>query len=197
MNLRRWACYPMLLGRVRRNFKHILFVDVKEMLIVGDPLGRVRNQSPESVHLTSNIHALSTKHGKKKSDKTQSTRQKSVNPAIIMGGARGVRRLSNAMLTEIARAAMQHKKKNSVTELGLFNQLVRNEFILTNVKLMTSAEPIPELSSLGGSNPKSGSSLAISNYTLIRAGNSNLAVNAILMKHICSSALDSTVYSDC
>ncbi|XP_022859100.1 uncharacterized protein LOC111379890 [Olea europaea var. sylvestris] len=197
MNLRRWACYPMLLGRVRRNFKHILLVDVKEILIVGDPLGRVRNQSPETVHLTSTIHSLPTKHGKKKPDKTQSTRQKSVNPAIVMGGARGVRRLSNAMLTEIARAAMQHKKNNSVTESGLFNQLVGNEFILKDVKVMTSAEPIPELSSLGGSNSKSGSSLAITNYTLIRAGNSNLAVYAILMKHICSSPINSTVYSDC
>ncbi|KAL2501746.1 hypothetical protein Fot_35594 [Forsythia ovata] len=197
LNLRRWSCYPMLLGRVRRNFKHIVLVDVKEMLLVGDPLGRVRNQSPESVHLSSITHSLSTKHGKKKSDKTQSTRQKSVNPAIIMGGARGVRRLSNAMLTEIARAAMQHKKKNSVTELGLFNQLVGNEFILKNVNLITSGDPIPEMSSLGGSNSKSGSPLSISNLTLIRAGNSNLDVNAIIMKHICSSPLDSTVYSDC
>ncbi|KAL2480649.1 hypothetical protein Adt_33615 [Abeliophyllum distichum] len=197
LNLRRWSCYPMLLGRVRRNFKHIVLVDVKEMLLVGDPLGRVRNQSPESVHLSSITHSLSTKHGKKKSDKTQSTRQKSVNPAIIMGGARGVRRLSNAMLTEIARAAMQRKKKNSVTELGLFNQLVGNEFILKNVNLITSGDPIPELSSLGGSNSKSGSSLSISNLTLIRAGNSNLDVNTIIMKHICSSPLDSTVYSDC
>ncbi|XP_022888277.1 uncharacterized protein LOC111403877 [Olea europaea var. sylvestris] len=197
MNLRRWACYPMLLGRVRRNFKHIVLVDVKEMLLVGDPLGRVRNQSPESVHLSSITHSHSTKHGKKKSDKTQSTRQKSFNPAIIMGGARGVRRLSNAMFTEIARAAMQHKKKNLVTELGLFNQLVGNEFILKNVKLIPSAEPIPELSSLGGSNSKSDSSLSISNYSLIRAGNGNSNVNAILMKHICSSTIDSEVYSDC
>ncbi|KAL2501760.1 hypothetical protein Fot_35608 [Forsythia ovata] len=46
LNLRRWSCYPMLLGRVRRHFKHIVLVDVKEMLLVGDPLGRVRNQSP-------------------------------------------------------------------------------------------------------------------------------------------------------
>ncbi|KAL2501761.1 hypothetical protein Fot_35609 [Forsythia ovata] len=114
-----------------------------------------------------------------------------------MGGARGVRRLSNAMLTEIARAAMQHKKKNSVTELGLFNQLVGNEFILKNVNLITSGDPIPEMSSLGGSNSKSGCSLSISNLTLIRTGNSNLDVNAIIMKHICSSPLDSTVYSDC
>ncbi|CAI9761158.1 unnamed protein product [Fraxinus pennsylvanica] len=189
MNLRRWACYPMLLGRVRRNFKHIVLVDVKEMLLVGDPLGRVRNQSPESVHLSSITHTLSTKHGKKKSDKT---RLISVNPAIIMGGARGVRRLSNAMLTEIARAAMQHK--NSLTESGLFNQLVGKESILKNVKLITSAEPIPELSSLGGPNSKSDSSLSISNYTLIRAANIN---NSILMKHICSSPLDSEVYSDC
>ncbi|KAL2464659.1 hypothetical protein Fot_52615 [Forsythia ovata] len=34
MSLRRWACYPMLLGRVRRNFKHILLVDIKEITII-------------------------------------------------------------------------------------------------------------------------------------------------------------------
>ncbi|KAG6411483.1 hypothetical protein SASPL_129566 [Salvia splendens] len=41
MSLRRWACYPMLLGRVRRNFKHVMIVDVREFLVLGDPLGRV------------------------------------------------------------------------------------------------------------------------------------------------------------
>ncbi|KAJ7942440.1 Transmembrane protein, partial [Quillaja saponaria] len=33
MSLRRWACYPMLLGRVRRNFKHVMLVDVKNLMV--------------------------------------------------------------------------------------------------------------------------------------------------------------------
>lgn len=186
MSLRRWACYPMLLGRLRRNFKHIMLLDAKEMLLFGDPLSRVRSLSPESVYLSTGAaaaaaaattHSSSSKHSKKNSEKTQSTHSKSVSPTIITGGARGVRRLSNAMLTEIARQTMQHKKKNSVTESGLFNQLVGNEFLLKNVKLITSKESIPELSSLTGSNSKPGSKLNV-----VRRGNSNFDVNSTVVK---------------
>lgn len=199
MSLRRWACYPMLLGRLRRNFKHIMLLDAKEMLLFGDPLNRVRSTSPESVYLSTAAGAAaatattthsSSRHGKKNSEKTQSTQSKSVNPTIITGGSRGVRRLSSAMLTEIARQTMQHKKKNSVTESGLFNQLVGNEFLLKNIKLITSKEPIPELSSLTGSNTKPGSKL-----TVVRRGNSNFDVNSTVVKNILCS--DSPFYSHC
>lgn len=192
MSLRRWACYPMLLGRVRRNFKHIMLLDAKEMLLFGDPLNRVRSMSPESVYLSTAAaavtHPTSTRHGKKNSEKTQSTHSKSVNPTIITGGARGVRRLSSAMLTEIARATMQHKKKNAVSESGLFNQLVGNEFLLKNIKLITSKEPIPELSSLRGSISKPGSKL-----TVVRRGNSNFDVNSTVVKNMLCS--DSSFYN--
>ncbi|KAI3471360.1 hypothetical protein Pfo_030724 [Paulownia fortunei] len=197
MSLRRWACYPMLLGRVRRNFKHVMLVDIKEILLLGDPLGRVRNHSAESVLLKVMTQSTSGKHGKKNLEKTQSTRQKPVHPGIIMGGSRGVRRLSNAMLTDIVRASMQHKKKNSVAESGLFNQLVGNDFVLNNVNFIVSTESVPELSSLSGSSSKSGSHLFTRNYALIRRGNSYLDANSVVMKHICSFPIDSTVYSDC
>lgn len=178
MSLRRWACYPMLLGRVRRNFKHIMLVDAKELLLIGDPLSRVRSSSPESVQLSMLTQTISTRHGKKSSEKTQV----SVNPAIIRGGARGVRRLSNAMLTEIARATMQRKKKNPVTESGLFNQLVGNQFLLKNVKLIQSTESIPELSSLTGSTSKLGSSSSsTAKFTVVRRGNSNFDVNSSVL----------------
>ncbi|KAL8489529.1 hypothetical protein ACS0TY_025442 [Phlomoides rotata] len=197
MSLRRWACYPMLLGRVRRNFKHVMLLDVKEFLVLGDPLGRVRNQSPESVLLRGATQS-SSKHGKRNSEKTQSTRQKPVHSGIVLGGSRGVRRLSHAMLMDIVRASMQHKKKNSVTESGLFNQLVGNDFVLKNVNLIVSAESVPEVSSLGGSSSKSGTQvLSKNNNSLIRRGNSNLDDNSVLMKHICSFPIDSTVYSEC
>lgn len=197
MSLRRWACYPMLLGRVRRNFKHVMLVDVKEFLVLGDPLGRVRSQSPESVLLKAANQSTHSKHGKKNSDRTQSTRQKSVHSGVLMGGSRGIRRLSNAMLTDIVRASMQHKKKNSVAESVLFNQLVGNDHVLKDVNLIVSAESVPELSSLGGSSSKTGSQNLLRNYSLIRRGNSNLDVNSVVMRHLCSYAIDSTVYSDC
>ncbi|KAJ8562675.1 hypothetical protein K7X08_031127 [Anisodus acutangulus] len=186
MSLRRWACYPMLLGRVRRNYKYVMLVDVKEYIVLGDPLSQLKNRSPESVILT-------TMPSKKKE-------KKFVNSGIILGGVRGVRRLANAMLTDIARVIMQHKKRNSVSELVLFNQLVGNEFILKNVNLIVSTESIHELSSLTGlnSNSKSGSnSFSISKIPIVRRGNSNLDISYVFKKYFCSSPLDSIAYSDC
>ncbi|XP_075669799.1 uncharacterized protein LOC142639523 [Castanea sativa] len=156
MSLRRWACYPVLLSRVRRNFKHVMLVDVKNSVLLRDPLGRVMNWSPV-------LH-------NKNSDKTQS--HFLVNLAVIMGGARGVRRLSNSMLTEIVRAAMQHKKKNSVTESAILSQLIASEFLLKNINLVTNTESIPETSSLiPGLNSTFATSL--SDYAIIQRGNGN------------------------
>ncbi|KAJ4837307.1 hypothetical protein Tsubulata_035845 [Turnera subulata] len=151
MSLRRWACYPMLLGRVKRNFKHIMLVDVKNVVLHGDLLGRVRNRSPESVSIMAAKQETKGKHSKTNSGKTQSHIQ--VNSGVLIGGARGIRRLSNAMLTEIVRATMQHKRKGSVTELGILSQLVGNQHILKNIDLVVSSESMVGPNSLAGSNP--------------------------------------------
>ncbi|KAK7336544.1 hypothetical protein VNO77_17087 [Canavalia gladiata] len=190
LSLRRWACYPMLLGRVRRNFKHVMLVDVKSVLILKDPLGRVRNRSPDSVFL----FAKAEKHGRK--SQTQST-QRAVLSAIVMGGARGVRRLSSAVMVEIVRAATQHRKKNSVSESAVLSQLVGNEFILKNknINLIASTESIPEASSLAAHN--SGASTSLSAFAIIQRGVSNHDLNYVIKKQICSSVVDSSVYRDC
>ncbi|KAJ7976767.1 Transmembrane protein [Quillaja saponaria] len=194
MSLRRWACYPMLLGRVRRNFKHVMLADVKNLVVVNDPLGRIRNRSPESVYLYTKLeNSSSSKHKKISSDKTQS--RSLVNSAILMGGARGIRRFSNSMLTELVRAAVQHKKKSSVTESGILSQLVGNVFMLKNVNLITSTELIPETSSLAGQT--SGSAKSLWDFTVIQRGNNNHEFSAVIMKPICSSLVDSFVYRDC
>ncbi|KAF5750222.1 hypothetical protein HS088_TW03G00555 [Tripterygium wilfordii] len=186
MSLRRWACYPMLLGRVRRNFKHVMLVDVKRSVILGDPFVRVRNRSPESVYITTKQES---KH--RNSDKTQS--HSHVNPAILMGGTRGIRRLSNAMLTEIVRAAMQRKKKNPVSESGVLSQLISNDFILKDVvSLIKPTESIPEASSLTGLSGR-----ALSDYPIIQSGNAYNDINYIIRKLICSCEVDASVYRDC
>ncbi|XP_065856327.1 uncharacterized protein [Euphorbia lathyris] len=182
MNLRRWACYPMLLGRVRRNFKHVMLVDVKKLVLLSDPLGRVRNHSPESVYISTKQES-SSKHGKRNSDKNQ------VNSGILMGGTRGIRRFSSAMLTEIVRVAMQHKKKSLVTESGILSQLVGNGHILKNIELVTSNEAIPEASSVN--------SKGWDGHRIIHRGNSNYDLNSVIMKHICSCEIDYSVYRDC
>lgn len=169
----------MLLGRVRRNFKHVMLVDTKTILILRDPFNRVKNRSPESV-------LLFNKHGKK----LQSSTQRTVLPAVVIGGARGVRRLSNAVMVEIVRAATQHrKKKNSVTESVLLSQLASNEFLLKskNVQLNVLNELIPEVSSLNGHN-----------HAIIQRDMNNHDLNSVIKKQICSSVVDSSsVYRDC
>lgn len=182
MELRRWACYTMLLGRTRRNFKHVMLVDVKEVLLLGDPLGRVRNWSPESVCLMN-------------SDKTQlvgKSKTPVVTTSIIMGGARGVRRLANVMVMEIVRTTMQHKKKRTVSESDILSRLVENDFFLKSIKLVVSTESIPDVSSVNTVGLWSKS-----NYTMVRGAHGNLHFHADFMRHVCSFPLDSSVYSDC
>lgn len=191
MSLRRWACYPMLLGRVRRNFKHVMLVDAKNSLLLGDPLGRVRNKGAESVILFPN------KHSKRNSEKSNS--HQIVNPAIVIGGARGIRRLSNAAVVEIARILMQHKKKNWVSDSGVLSHLVNSEFLLKNVKVIMATESIPEASSLAGVELDSVGSWSAAEKKMFQRGNNGNSreINSIIMKKICSSEIDSCVYSDC
>ncbi|KAM7272002.1 hypothetical protein ACFE04_031216 [Oxalis oulophora] len=196
MTLRQWACYPMLLGRVRRNFKHVMLVDVKNSVLLGDPLGRVKNQSPESVHVSIKSEVSSTsKHHRKNSDKTQS--HSMVNTAILMGGSRGIRRLSNAVLYEIVRASMGHKKKNSITELGILGQLVGNEHLLKDINLIKSTESVAGTSSIA-------ELAATLDPSLMKRGNSNINSNSnssnlysTIMRKICSFEVDGSVYRDC
>ncbi|KAL4558058.1 hypothetical protein LXL04_036254 [Taraxacum kok-saghyz] len=187
MSLRRWAAYPMILGRLRRNFKHVMLVDVKEVLLLGDPLGPVRNRIPESVYLSATPPPPTTKHNRKVSDKTH---QKTINPAVIMGGARGVRRFSAAMLTEIVRATTQQqhsKKKTPVTESALLSRLATNDFLQKSIHLVASTESLPEASSLSG--------VLVANTTVVRRGNSNIDID--YTKHICSYSIEGSVYSEC
>ncbi|CAN7013771.1 unnamed protein product [Brassica oleracea var. botrytis] len=182
--LRRWACYPMLLGRVRRNFKHVMLVDAKTSLILGDPLTRIRNRSPESVLFFS-------KHSNK------------INPAVIIGGAKGIRRLSSAMHTEIARATIQqqqHKKRSSVSESGVLSQLVGNVHMTKGFEVVGLREMIAEASSLAELRTRNSAvaSSSIKSRDIIQRGNSyHFDITATIMKRICSSELDSSVYSYC
>ncbi|XP_010516355.1 PREDICTED: uncharacterized protein LOC104792030 [Camelina sativa] len=191
ISLRRWACYPMLLGRVRRNFKHVMLVDAKTSLFLGDPFTRIRNRSPESVLFFS-------KHSSKKSS--------DVNPAILVGGAKGIRRLSSSMHTEIVRAAMQqqqhkNKKKSSVTtDSVVLSQLVGNVHMVKNFEVVASESAVPEASSLAELRTRNSAASSIKNHDIIQRGNGNGNSNHItdiIMKRICSCELDSSVYNYC
>ncbi|GAB2267027.1 hypothetical protein Dimus_002012 [Dionaea muscipula] len=201
MSLRRWACYPMLLGRVKRNFKHLMLVDVKEMIVVGDPFTRVRNRGSESVLLWSSPEPDPGKRGRRSAAKP-GREQKPADPGIIVGGSRGVRRVAAGALMGIVRVAVEHKGKgkNSVTESGIVNQLVRNPYFLKSVDVVVSPPPLVEvprvaLNSVVGTSRGS----FVSNHSgLVRRGhNRNFDVDIVLLAEICSYQVYSSVYSDC
>lgn len=182
MGLRRWACYPMLLGRVRRNFKHVALLDARTAVPLGDQVGPGGPRSPESVHF---YEGPGPKHKPK------------VNAGVISGGARGVRRLSDAMLAEIVRVAsagqQQHKKKGcALTDSAVLTQLVGNENLLKNVKAVRPGEPVAEASDL---------SFLKRGVVQRGVGNGNNngheIVKSVIMNHICANEVDSSVYRDC
>ncbi|KAF8102134.1 hypothetical protein N665_0201s0418 [Sinapis alba] len=182
ITMRRWACYPMLLGRVRRSFKHVMLVDAKTSLFLADPLTRIRNRSPESVLFFS-------KH-KKTSE---------INPAVMIGGAKGVRRLSSAMHTEIVRTTMQQqrKKRSSVlSESVVLSQLVGNVRMTTkSFEAVGPSESIAEASSLAELRTRNSAASSVKDHDIIQRGN---VMAAVIMKRVCSSSqLDSSVYSYC
>ncbi|KAF6158525.1 hypothetical protein GIB67_040039 [Kingdonia uniflora] len=172
ISLRRWACYPMLLGRVRRSFKHIMLVNVNHVLILGDSLSRVRNRGADSVYFTK----THSSHNKKEHSSSSSV--------VVMGGTRGVRRLSSAMLNEIVRASTtttQHKNKSSVSDSTVLSQLIRNEPLLKSTNIVASE-------------------LSITKSIIIRRGNNsrNDDLDSSIGREICLSTLNSSfVYRDC
>ncbi|KAG2258568.1 hypothetical protein Bca52824_077862 [Brassica carinata] len=182
MALRRWACYPMLLGRVRRSFKHVMLVDAKTSLFLADPFTRIRNRSPESVLFFSNKH-------KKTSE--------IVNPSVMIGGARGIRRLSSAMHTEIARAAMQKKRSSVLSESAVLSQLVGSVRMTTakGFEAVGPSESIAEASSLAELRTRNSAASSVKDHDIVQRGN---VMAAVIMKRVCSSSkLDSSVYSYC
>ncbi|CAH9062725.1 unnamed protein product [Cuscuta europaea] len=194
MGLRRWSCYPLLLGRLRKSFKHLILVDAKEILLLGDPLSRLKNRSSDSVYVPATLAQPAP--ARKIPDRTQPSGQKPVSPKIVMGGSRGVRRLSNAVLTEIVQETMLRKKKSSVTESGLFNQLIGNEFLVKSIKLIVLTESIPELSSLTGLSSEVVSSSLLAKISVVRRS-SNVDSIALIRKQLCPFSSKSANYNDC
>ncbi|RZC83467.1 hypothetical protein C5167_046255 [Papaver somniferum] len=201
IRMRRWACYPMLLGRVRRNFKHIMLVNVKDVVLLGDSMSRVRSRSAESVHLWMMNKNLLDKTTQSHNKKDQS--KQPLTADLIMGGMRGIRRLSNAMLNEIVRATMKHKgKTNTISDSGILSQLIHNESLLKHIEVsVTTESAIPDTSSLVNSKRNSGLTHHHHHHhqhqNIVHRGNRNVDLNSILLRELCSSSVDSLVYSDC
>lgn len=198
IGFRRWACYTMLLGRVKRNFKQLALVDVKDMIIVGDPFGRVRTLKSESVTFWGHPDVISNKRGRKMRVFSSSD-PKVIHPGIIAGGGRGVRRFAAAVLTEIVRTSLERKggkaKYLVVTVSMVVNQLARNSHILKNVEVVATMETMVDPGSLVAAPP----SLMASHggVTVVQRGHRSYDVDLALKRAVCSSQFFSLVYGDC
>ncbi|KAI4331493.1 hypothetical protein MLD38_029679 [Melastoma candidum] len=69
MSLPRWSCYSMLLGRLRRNFKHVMLIDVKNWVVLSDPFVEVQDKNSETVVIWGETNSEDRKrHGRRKKD---------------------------------------------------------------------------------------------------------------------------------
>lgn len=180
MQLRRWACYQMLLGRVRRTFKQVMLVGVDDFLLLRDPFVRLRTRTSDSVHLWTEANGKQSKPW--------------VNASILMGAIRSVRRLSSSILMEIVRVSTQRKGRTRVSDSSILTHLVWNTSLLKKVKLTLESLPssYPILSSNNNTDRDS--------YSIIHRGDFNENLNSIVIREICSSSsstVDSSVYRDC
>ncbi|XP_047318185.1 uncharacterized protein LOC124921553 [Impatiens glandulifera] len=186
MSLRRWACYPMLLGRLKRKFKNVVLLDVREILLIGDPLVRVKTHSSESVL----IFPESTPRKRNPTMESRQEEFKSVNLLVAMGGTRGVRHLSELMLAKIVGAATaSRRRKIPVTELAILKRLVTKES-LKAANIIIYEDPIPEASTLDNSTSWLMKFRRVSNSSRITSISS-------IFKQICSIELDSSIYGEC
>ncbi|KAI4341642.1 hypothetical protein MLD38_026340 [Melastoma candidum] len=83
----------MLLGQLRRNFKHVMLVDVKNWVVLSDPFVGVQDRSSETVVIWGESNSEDRKRcrrGKKDGvlDAAQSGPRR-VNPGAIVGGCVG------------------------------------------------------------------------------------------------------------
>lgn len=216
MGLRRWACYQMLLGKVRHKFKHVLLTDVKGVLVLGDAMAVVRKKSGLYLSLQdrtwSEEWGLNFTKGKKSifkevygnelwsSLEKKEREMRLVNSGVILGGIQPVRRLANAMMTEIVKVALQRKSRNPFPDGVLLTYLLQKSSVLGK-KVMEHLHLVENPDSVVHSLEKSKQKDLFfkkksSPYTILH-GYVDMNVTATVRDDICSSPADSVVYGDC
>jgi len=234
IHLRRWACYQMLLGKVRHKFKHVLLTEVKGVLVFGDAMAVVRkknglyltvqdrtwsdpmpendtdivksglnNEEGNSVRMQGIFesvygHQLWTSLEKREKE------MKLVNSGVILGGIQPVRRLANAMMTEIVRVALQRKSRNPFPDSVLLTYLLQKSYVLGK-KVMENVHTVENSDSIVHSLEQSKQTDLFFRkktcpYTILQGyansdGRSN--ITAMLLDDICSSQADAVAYEDC
>jgi len=224
----------MLLGKVRHKFKHVLLTEVKGVLVFGDAMAVVRKKNglyltvqdrtwsdpmPENetdvVESGLNIkesngvrmegifervygHQLWTSLDRRE------TEMKLVNSGVIVGGIQPIRRLANAMMTEIVRVALERKSRTPFPDSVLLTYLIQKSYVLGK-KVMDHVHIVENSDSIVHSLEQSKQKDLFFRkkscpYTILQ-GYENLDVRsnitAMLLDDICSSPADAIAYGDC
>jgi hypothetical protein len=234
IQLRRWACYQMLLGKVRHKFKHVLLTEVKGVLVFGDAMAVVRKKN--GLYLTVRDRTWSDPMPENDTDIVQSglnikesngvrmqgifervyghqlwtsldkreKETKLVNSGVILGGIQPVRRLANAMMTEIVRVALERKSRNPFPDSVLLTYLLQKSYVLGK-KVMEHVHIVENSDSIVHSLEQSKQKDLFFRkkscpYTILQ-GYENFDVRsnitAMLLDDICSSPADAVAYGDC
>jgi len=129
---------------------------------------------------------------------------KLVNSGVILGGIQPVRRLANAMMTEIVRVALQRKSRNPFPDSVLLTYLIQKSYVLGK-KVMENVHTVENSDSIVHSleqtkqkdlffKKKASPYIILQGYVNL-VGRAN--ITAMLLDDICSSQADAVAYEDC
>ncbi|ERN14551.1 hypothetical protein AMTR_s00038p00099650 [Amborella trichopoda] len=153
IELRRWACYQMLLGKLRHRVKHVLLTEITGTLIIGDALSPLRKAARNNVLFlaleeSSWGEGMRGVYGKEAWGEVYRSERGAeiVNSGVVMGAMGAVRRLANAMITEIVKVALLRKRRGAFPDSVLLTYLVRQSSVarrnLGNMHLVGNSDSV-------------------------------------------------------
>lgn len=107
LQLRRWVCYGMLLGKVRRKFKKVMVVGVEGTVIVRDAMEVVRRKKGGGL-----VVAMAEE-------------KEMPSSGAIAGGIRQIRLLADSMAIEIVSLALRRPNPAGISDSAALLQLLR------------------------------------------------------------------------
>lgn len=123
IQMRRWACYEMLLGKVRHRFRHVLAVGVEATLVLGDALAAARVR--KAPYLLVALQEEGRRRRQRAGPEFDEKRRRAVAvSAAFAGSMKRMRELSAAMSVEIVRMALQRRTRGAFHDSAALSRLV-------------------------------------------------------------------------
>lgn len=139
MQTRRWACYEMLLGKVRRRFRHVLAVGVEATLVLGDPLAATRKRNAPYLLLA---YQEEGRRRRRRAGEESKKRRVAASSAAFAGSLKRARELSAAMSVGIVRMALERRSRAAFHDSAVLSRVVQaseqGEEFLFNQPLLLS-----------------------------------------------------------